>query len=146
MLGGQTEWIMVAVIIVIYRDLTPQAGRSMCPCTVICRPGHLHIFVFFLLCFLFFIICFAVTPHILQQVLLMQDCGPRGFDRSPGEIKRREVELGSHRWVDCIALLLSASSAASFWTLIMRLCSALLLKQQSAKYTSYFPLAGSPPP
>ena len=101
--------------------------------------------LFFLL-FLFFKICFAVTPHILQQVLLMQDCGPQGFDRSPGEIKRREVELGSHRWVDCIALLLSASSTASFWTLIMRLCSALLLKQQSAKYTRCFPLAGSPPP
>ena len=49
MLGGQTEWIMAAVIIIIYRDLTPQAGRSMCPCTVICGPGHLHIFV----CFVF---------------------------------------------------------------------------------------------
>ena len=144
MLGGQTEWIMVAAIIVIYRDLTPHAGRSMCvQMTVICGPGHLHIF--FSSLFKKFI-CFAVTPHILQQVLLMQDCGPQGFDRSPGEIKRREVELGSHRWVDCIALLLSASSTASFWTLIMRLCSALLLKQQSAKYTRCFPLAGSPPP
>ena len=24
--------------------------------------------------------------------------------QSPGEIKRREVELGSHRWVDCLAV------------------------------------------
>ena len=91
----------------------------------------------------------------------MQDCGPQGFDRSPGEIKRREVELGSHRWVDCIALLLSASSAASFWTLIMRLCSALTFETAISEVhkllptggvpTSLallfcFPLAGSPPP
>ena len=27
---------------------------------------------------------------------------PRSELQTPGEIKRREVELGSHKWVDCL--------------------------------------------
>ena len=52
--------------------------------------------------------------------------------KHPGEIKGREVELGSHSWMDCLAAELFLNSCFSD---TMRFCSALLLKH----------LAGSPP-
>ena len=59
---------------------------------------------------------------------------------SPGEVKSREVELGSHSWTDCLAAQLFLDS----YSLDIRLCSAQLLKQQMAEYTSCFALGGVP--
>ena len=61
---------------------------------------------------------------------------------SPGEIKSMEVELGSESWT---TLCFSCTSTVASRTLSLWLCSAQLLKEQLAKCTSCFPLAGSSP-
>ena len=60
-------------------------------------------------------------------------------------MKNREVELGSHSWMDGLAAELFPSSCLLFRTLSLRLCSVQPLKQQLAKYTGFFALAGSLP-
>ena len=61
--------------------------------------------------------------------------------QSPGEIKGRELELGSRRELDNPLLQLFLSSC--FSDTVFGLCSAQLLKQQLVKYTSCFAQAGS---
>ena len=62
---------------------------------------------------------------------------------SPGEMKRREVELGPHRQLE---YLLLQFSKVALWTLSVWLYSAQLLKQQLAKCTSCVARAGPLPP
>ena len=65
----------------------------------------------------------------------------------PGEIKSREMELGSQSWMDCLATRLFNLFLNNYFsdTVFVSLLSTLL-KRQSAKYTSCLALAGSPPP
>ena len=62
------------------------------------------------------------------------------FKQSPGETKRREVELGCHT-AGRIVLLVSCSSTDVFVALL----STAQLKQQLARYTSCLALPGSGP-
>ena len=66
------------------------------------------------------------------------------FSKTPGEIKRREVELGSRSWVDCLVDELFLNSCFSDTVFVTLLQQ--LLKEQLAEYTICFALAGSPPP
>ena len=59
--------------------------------------------------------------------------------KEPRRDQKREVELDSHSELDC--LLLQVSTAGHCCD-----CSAQLLKNQIAEFTSCFALAGSPPP
>ena len=62
-------------------------------------------------------------------------------EESPGEIKSREVGAGIRK-LDCPLLQVRT---VAFRTLSLWLCSAQLLKQQLAEYTSCLALARSPP-
>ena len=62
------------------------------------------------------------------------------MNSSPGEIDSREVEVGSHSWMDCLPAELFLNSCVSDTVSLCR-CSAQPLKKQLAEYTSVFPPA-----
>ena len=63
---------------------------------------------------------------------------------SPGEIKRREVELGCQSWMLCLAGELFLNSCFSDAVFVPLLCTAV--ERAISEERSCLALAGSPPP